>query len=138
VNLYELEQWICHYGGETAIRPLCVERTEAMREALLSFYEEARGRPYERNRLELLRATYDGRLGKSRRADVTDFFCSELVAEAYQRMGLLPTDPPSNEYTPKDFCSDREPPLPLLLGARLGAEVLVCQREDPTEPVVTK
>src|SRR5215813_5534020 len=47
VNLYDLEHWIRHYAGETAIRPLLVERTEAMRAALLEFYHEARGRPYE-------------------------------------------------------------------------------------------
>ena len=27
----------------------------------------------------------------------------ELVAEAYQRMGFLGEDTPSNEYTPRDF-----------------------------------
>jgi hypothetical protein len=128
VNLYDLEHWIRHYGGETVIRPLHVERTGAMRAALLAFYQEARGRPYERNRLELFRAVYDGPLGRNRKEDDTSFFCSELVAEAYQRMGLLPEKPPANEYTPHDFSSERRTPLPLLLGATLGPEVLVCQR----------
>jgi hypothetical protein len=127
VHLYDLEHWIRHYGGETAIRPLRVERTEAMREALLAFYYEARDRPYERNRLELFRSVYDGPLGRNRKPDLTSFFCSELVAEAYQRMGLLPTSPPSNEYTPLDFSSERKTQLALLLGATLGPEVLVCQ-----------
>lgn len=127
VNLYDLERWIRHYGGETAIRPLQVERTEPMREALLAFYEEARGRPYERNRLELFRSVYDGPLGHNRKEDQTSFFCSELVAEAYQRMGLLPAKPPASEYTPHDFSSERKKPLPLELGALLGPEVLVCQ-----------
>jgi hypothetical protein len=128
VHLYDLEHWIRHYGGETVIRPLRVERTDAMRAALLAFYCEARGRPYERNRLELLRAVYDGPLGRNRREDLTSFFCSELVAEAYQRMGLLPASPPANEYTPHDFCSERATPLPLQLGATWGPEVLVCRR----------
>jgi hypothetical protein len=127
VHLYDLEEWIRHYGGETVIRPLRVERTEAMRAALLAFYREARGRPYERNRLELFRSVYDGPLGRNRKEDLTSFFCSELVAEAYQRMGLLPTTPPANEYTPGDFSSERATPLPLRLGAALGPEVLVCQ-----------
>lgn len=126
VNLYDLEHWIRHYAGETAIRPLRVERTDAMRAGLLEFYREARGRPYERNRLELLRSVYDGPLGANRSADLTGFFCSELVAEAFQRMGLLPATPPSCEYTPHDFSSERKSPLPLLLGADFGPEVLVC------------
>jgi hypothetical protein len=129
VNLYDLEHWIRHYAGETVIRPLRVERTEAMRTALLAFYQEARGRPYARNRLELFRAVYDGPLGKNRTDDLSSFFCSELVAAAYQRMGLLPASPPANEYTPHDFSSERKQPLPLLLGATWGPEILVCQSQ---------
>lgn len=127
VHLYDLEHWIKHYGGETAIRKLRVERTEAMRAALLAFYQEANGRPYERNRLELFRAVYDGPLGRNRKEDRSSFYCSELVAEAYQRMGLLPTLPNANEYTPHDFSSERKKPLPLLLGATLEQEMLVCK-----------
>lgn len=126
VNLFDLEEWLRHFGGETAIRPLHVERTEAMRTALIDFVREVHGRPYERNKLEMLRAEYDGPLGANREEDLTSFFCSELVAEAYRRMGLLPDDPPANEYTPRDFSSERKTPLPLLLGATLGPEVLVC------------
>lgn len=127
VNLYGLEHWIRYYGGETAIRKLKVERTEAMRAELLTFYHEAKGRPYERNRLELFRAVYDGPLGRNRKEDQSSFYCAELVAEAYQRMGLLPASPNANEYTPHDFSSERRKPLPLLLGATLEPEVLVCK-----------
>jgi hypothetical protein len=126
VKLYLLERWITYYAGETAIRPLQVERTAAMRAALLAFYEEARGRPYEQKRLQLLRA---GR-GRNRTKDLTSFFCSELVAEAYQRMGLLPARPPSNDYTPRDFSCERKDALPLLLGATLGPEVVVCRKAE--------
>ncbi len=31
------------------------------------------------------------------------FFCSQLIAEAYQRMGLLSRELPSNAYLPVDF-----------------------------------
>jgi Permuted papain-like amidase enzyme, YaeF/YiiX, C92 family len=126
VRLYDLEQWIRHYAGETAIRRLQVERTDAMRQALLDFYNEAAGRPYEKNRLEMLRAAHDGPLLRNREPTTDSFYCAELVAEAYQRMGLLPTKPPSNDYMPKDFSSECRRPLPLLLGATLDAEVLVC------------
>ena len=33
------------------------------------------------------------------------FFCSELVAEAYKRMGLLPDTVTSNKFLPGDFAS---------------------------------
>jgi hypothetical protein len=133
VHLYDLAHWIRHYGGETAIRPLAALRTDAMRSALLAFYYEARDRPFERNRLEFLRAVYDGPLGRNRREDPGSFFCSELVAEAYQRMNLLPAAPPANEYTPRDFSSETTRPLALPQGAELGAEVLVCRQVQPSE-----
>jgi hypothetical protein len=126
VRLYDLEHWIRHYAGETAIRRLHVQRTDAMRQALLDFYNEATGRPYEKNRLEMLRAAYDGPFGANREPTTDSFYCAELVAEAYQRMGLLPTTPPSNEYMPKDFSSECRRPLPLLLDAWLAPEVVVC------------
>jgi hypothetical protein len=133
VHLYDLAHWIRHYGGETAIRRLTVERTNAMRLGLLAFYYEARERPFERDRLEFLRAVYDGPLGKNRREDPSSLFCSELVAEAWQRMGLLPKSPPANEYSPRDFSSESQRPLPLPQGATLGPEVLVCQQVEPVE-----
>jgi hypothetical protein len=125
VNLYDLEEWIRHYAEDTAIRRLRIQRSEVMVAALLSFYEEVRGRPYEHNVMELLRAGRTGLLG-NRKSDLSSIFCSELVAEAYQRMGLLPTTPPSNKYTPRDFSEQRKRLLPLLLGATLGPETLVC------------
>ena len=133
VHLYDLAHWIRHYGGETAIRRLATLRTDKMRLALLAFYYEARDRPFERNRLEFLRSVYDGPLGRNRREDPSSFFCSELVAEAYQRMGLLPAAPPANEYMPRDFSSQATRPLALSPGAALGPEVLVCRQVEPAE-----
>jgi hypothetical protein len=75
----------------------------------------------------MLRANFDGPFSAVREENLSSFFCSELVAEAYRRMGLLPEHPPANEYTPRDFSSERLTPLPLLLGATLGPEVLVCK-----------
>jgi hypothetical protein len=49
-------------------------------------------------------------------------FCSELVAEAYQRMDLLSEKKLSSEYTPKDF-SDKSK-LKLMKG-KLHEEVAV-------------
>ncbi|MFO0878457.1 MAG: YiiX/YebB-like N1pC/P60 family cysteine hydrolase [Gemmataceae bacterium] len=126
VNLYDLHEWVSHYADETAVRQLQIPRTVEMTRQLLDFYLEARGRPYERNRLQLLGALYDGPGGRNRQPDTSSFFCSELVAEAYQRLGLLPLVPPSSEYTPRDFSTERRAVLPLQQGASLGPELLLC------------
>jgi len=70
---------------------------------------------------------YDG-IGGRNQKDLTSLFCSELLAETYIRMGLLPEDPkhPSNEYTPKDFSSDAPATaLPLQKGAKLSKEIIL-------------
>jgi len=56
--------------------------------------------------------------------DLSSVFCSELVAEAYQAMGLLDEYPdglPSNEYTPIDFSDQRR--LKLKSGYNLKSEL---------------
>lgn len=124
VRLIALSEWIARYGEEIALRRLLVERTPEMLAALAAFRREMRGRPYEQNRLELFRASYDGPLGGNHE-DLSSLFCSELVAASYQRMGLLPSTPPANEYTPKDFSSSRRPGLKLLRQAKWTREILI-------------
>jgi len=135
VQLSPLSERIKTYDGAVAIRHLAVERTPAMLEALRMFREEVKQRPYEEDKVELLRSAYDGPLGDNAE-DLSSLFCSELVAEAYQRMGLLPEEPASNEYTPASFCSDEE--LTLLNGS-LGPEQWVlgsasADRDDSLAP----
>jgi hypothetical protein len=123
VQLVLLSERLRSYGGEVNVRHLenyQVTRKEYMK--LMGLREQARNRPYEKDRLELIKAAYDGPLGHNEE-DLSSLFCSELVAEAYQRLGLLREPPnglPSNEYTPKDF-SDRKG-LVLEKGASLGKE----------------
>ena len=96
-----------------------------MLEALSALRLKLRDRPYETKKLELMRAALDGpfdRLGSSE--DLSSLFCSELVAEAYQAMGILPEHgggKPSDEYTPGDFAGH----LALLRGATLGPVVRI-------------
>jgi hypothetical protein len=92
-------------GYAIRIRPLAKALTDPMVEALNAFRHEVSGRPYEKSVLDLLRAAYDGFLGANRE-DLSSLFCSELVAEAFQRMGLLSDSIPSDEYTPKDFSAE--------------------------------
>lgn len=85
---------------------------------------EFANRPYEKSLLELARSAINiFKRGQSE--DLTSLFCSELVAEVYQRIGILPEPPmgkASNEYVPGDFGTEARTPL-LLLRAELGPEI---------------
>lgn len=63
---------------------------------------ELKGKHYESSKIELLKLAYDGPFGHNNE-DLSSIFCSELVAEAYQRLSLVTEEKPSNEYTPADF-----------------------------------
>lgn len=51
------------------------------------------------------------------------FFCSELVAAAYKRLGLLPKNVSSTQYWPGSFSYEHE--MTLEGGATLGQEYLI-------------
>jgi hypothetical protein len=133
VKLTVLGDKIESYNGDISLRHLNVNRTKSMKRALINLYIELKGRRYESPNIqglaELAKAgqdSLDKRGGHTlNQEDLSKVFCSELVAEAYQRMGLLSsTNPmyPSNEFTPKDFSEDGE--LDLLKGELLR-ELLV-------------
>jgi len=91
----------------------------AMRRELLMYVNDFKGRPFERNPLECIRPV----LGISQSEDFSSFFCSELAAGAYKRMGLLPESRSANDYLPRDFSSVyRYGRLPLPTWAQLGPE----------------
>lgn len=126
VQLVLLSDRLRTYDGEAAIRHLQNHEidTDEYRK-LMELRENLRNRPYEKDQLELIKAAYDGPLGHNEE-DLTSLFCSELVAEAYQEVGLLKEPPlglPSNEFTPKDFAEKRG--LVLESGASLGVEIPV-------------
>ena len=60
---------------------------------------------YEVDKVQLLKSVNDGPFGHNKE-DLSSIFCSELVAEAYQCLGLLGDEKPCSEYIPADF-SDR-------------------------------
>lgn len=109
-------------GYEINVRRLSKALTDEMVVALNNFRHEVSGRPYEKNKIELIKAAWDGPLGENKE-DLSSLFCSELVAEAYQRMELLNENTPSDEYIPKDFSSERR--LQLQLGYLLGNEISI-------------
>ena len=126
VQLVLLSDRVRTYDGEISIRHL---RDHTIGDTsyldLMAFRQEVRGRAYEQGKLELIKAAYDGPLGHNQE-DLSSLFCSELVAEAYQRLGLLQEPPqglPSNEYTPRDFAK----PINLQHGASLGDAIRIVE-----------
>lgn len=105
VQLVSLSERIMSYDGQVGIVFLAAPRTSEMIKALLDFRGEVRNRPYEKSFVGLFKSLYDGCFGENKE-DLTSVFCSELVAEAYQRMGVLSNEIPSDEYTPADFDID--------------------------------
>jgi len=81
------------------VRRLTVGRTSEMKKSLKKFIKEVDGRPYKQNWMDLVRAWQ----GSNTAEDLSSIFCSELVAAAYQRMGLMSAEVPSNNYVPADF-----------------------------------
>jgi hypothetical protein len=101
VQLVPLSERIKTYEGEVGIRKLL--HTEPLNnQALIDLRAEVKGRPYEESKIELFKSAHDGFMGGNEE-DLSSLFCSELVAEAYQRLGLITEDTPSNEFTPADF-----------------------------------
>ena len=101
VQLVLLSDRVRTYDGEVSVRHLrghTVDNQNYLN--LMQFRQEVRGRAYEQDKLELIRAAYDGPFGHNQE-DLSSLFCSELVAEAYQRLGLLQQPPqglPSNVF----------------------------------------
>jgi hypothetical protein len=122
VQLVPLSARLEQYDGEIAVRQLMnVEFAQDDIRALMRLRRELAGRRYEEDRIQLVRAAWDHAFGRNTE-DLSSLFCSELVAEAYQRLGLLGEDKPSNEYVPADFSDKRQ--LKLLRGA-LGPEIFL-------------
>lgn len=126
VQLVPLSARVREYDNAIAVRRLGgVELDQADLQGLMALRRELAQRPYEQRLLELMIAAYDGPLGRNAE-DLSSLFCSELVAEAYQTLGLIaagPEDKPSNEYVPADFSEDWER-LPWRRGV-LGPEIFL-------------
>ena len=58
-------------------------------------------------------------------AEKKEYFCSELVAAAYQAMGLLPAESMPQAFIPSDFAYRSRRGLPLVGGASLTKEIIV-------------
>ncbi|MFN8081893.1 MAG: hypothetical protein U0Q19_20215 [Kineosporiaceae bacterium] len=124
VQLHDLReavvQWVTRYEQRPWLRQLDATITTAMEDELLREIARADGLPFPRT------AALAGRWlrGRVRRhAPIGVTYCAEVVARAYQVMGLLDAARPANAFDPGTFWSGDD--LDLLGGARLGEEIAV-------------
>lgn len=83
-----------------AYRALNNTLSHRQHDVLQSFMAEVHGMRFPKPR-EFVEEIVEGLL--ARRNRLRAYFCSELVAESYQRMGLLEEGRPPNRYWPSDF-----------------------------------
>lgn len=140
VQVVPLSMRIDKYPGNVSVRHLDIRlniesptSTKNRRIMMLQSFAETRelfkGRPYEKSQIELVKSAWDG-WGGLNKPDTSSLFCSELVAEAYQRAGILPLPGDgnymsSNEFTPSNFSSRDSKQLDKMLmpGFSLGDEI---------------
>jgi hypothetical protein len=123
VRLVGLRERFASFDGDIAVRRLDPALAPAQIEGLMGVLRRLHGRPYERDLLELMRSV-SARV-EWRREGLASLFCSELIAEVLQGIGLLDDvgqgGRPSNEYTPRHFSSAHD--LKLKLGFVFGLEI---------------
>lgn len=113
-----LDQYKEKYKGKFVCRHLDVQRTPAMEQALQNFMKEVKGRPFP-SIWGMMKHWLEGKLGVD--SGEKSFFCSDLVADTYIKMGLLPKKPPPNFYAPKNFATSKD--MKFLLDAKYSAQI---------------
>jgi len=103
VQLVALSERIAQYDGEISVRQFEGEITPDMLVALKEFRRVSKNKPYEKSRWELASSLIDIGWFTENVEDFSSIFCSELVAEALEKMGIMNGDLAANEFIPKDF-----------------------------------
>ena len=131
VQIVQLSQRLKKYRGKVVVRHLeNFEFGQKERAIIRRLRTEVDKKPYEKNIWSLIKSALDKTpLGRNRKKDLSSLFCSELVAEAYTRLGLLPKNEVSSEYTPADFSAKAG--MKLKGGAKLGPEIeIILNKKD--------
>jgi len=125
-QLVSLRERLLTYETDVyAWRPLRVARSPGMIRAMFEYIYKVHRLPFPAQ-IEVIRRVIQTRFFLRwwpRKPVYRSIFCTELIAETYMRMGLLPETPPASAYLPLDFSERRK--IPFLKGASLGREVLL-------------
>ncbi len=125
-QLVSLRERLLTYETDVyAWRQLRVVRSPEMLNALYRYIYQVHRLPFP-PQIEVIRRVIQNRFFLRwwpRKPLYRNIFCTELIAETYMRMGLLPETPPASAYLPLDFSERKR--LPFLKGASLGREILL-------------
>jgi ABC-type amino acid transport substrate-binding protein len=122
-----------------AIRFLKAARDASMIKLLFRFIDYAHALPFP-SELNVVRKVIQAKIFSRfyrPKKHYKNIFCSELVAESYIQMGLLPESPPPSSYVPADFSARKK--LPFLKGAYLSGEVMIKipkVQVEPSQPII--
>ena len=108
-------------GATFTVRQLSTTPDAQAIAALSAFMAQVKGRPFPKM-LPWVADYLLGILGIA--TNETTYYCSELVAQSFIDMGLLPAKPLATTYTPRSF-SAANPELPLPQGVSFGPEIPV-------------
>lgn len=92
-------------------------------ECLEDFAQKVRGKKYKMNLVKICR-TKSKRDAAEEIKENKSYFCSELIASAYKRIGLLPEDVSATQYWPSAFSARANMEL-MKENAWLGEEYLI-------------
>jgi len=125
-QLVSLRERLLTYETDVyAWRPLRVARSPEMIRAMFKYIYKVHRLPFPAQ-IEVIRRVIQTRFFLRwwpRKPIYRSIFCTELIAETYMRMGLIPETPPASSYLPLDFSERKR--LPFLKGASLGREILL-------------
>ena len=125
-QLVSLRERLLTYETDVyAWRPLRVARSPEMIRSMFEYIYKVHRLPFPAQ-IEVIRRVIQTRFFLRwwpRKPIYRSIFCTELIAETYMRMGLLPETPPASAYLPLDFSERKK--IPFLKGASLGREILL-------------
>lgn len=112
------------YKGDISVRQLNGVVAQDGMDKLRDLRKLLKNRPYEKGHSELVRSLVDigGPLCENAE-DLSSVFCSELVAESLQEMGVIDERLPSNEFIPKNFAKGGRVEHYLTPGFSYGDEI---------------
>ena len=103
VQLVSLSTRLQTYDGQVAVRHISPKATPSDCRVLRSLRRELQGRPYEESKIDLALAAMPWLPFSYGEEDLSSCFCSEIVAEGYQRVKWIGDERPSDRYDPGDF-----------------------------------
>mgnify|MGYP002379337530 CR=1 FL=1 len=136
LQLVEFRKWMRDYYERDprdfmALRRLMisdVERSTKVKQLspdLTRFILDNTSTKYEQKKSELMKCI----IKTNKASGKSSFFCSEVVAECFILMGLLPKNTISNNYSPRDFSSSSSSLSTVLLqGAKFSTETRIKYR----------